>query len=200
MRHLVTIAVVLITATGLLADQPKLYKPPPGFEWQECEGARLWILKPKEWFFKYGSKKDTETFALSKENIDKEGAFRTGLTVNYVTDLSQRAKVTATQYAEQFAKIAIREHERIGPAIVKTIDVPDYGPVRFFIFRIRIDEPPEPLVMHNVIVADDKTDCLHIMFFEAPEDEWESAWKVGDLMLKKFSLRFTRTTSDTEPE
>ena len=42
----------------------------------------------------------------------------------------------------------------------------------------------EPIVVHKVFMANDKTSSLYIISFEAPKVDWAKAWKIGDQILK----------------
>ena len=43
-------------------------------------------------------------------------------------------------------------------------------------------------MMHNLLIANDKTGSMYLIIFEAPEKEWEDAWKIGEPILKKLYI------------
>ena len=60
----------------------QLTPPPPGFTWQEIPELKAAFLKPNGWFFKKEVQNGTFAYFITKENIDTNGEFQTGLTVN----------------------------------------------------------------------------------------------------------------------
>ena len=76
---LLTLFVALSVQTIAAVDVPP---PPPGFTWQEIPELKAAFLKPSGWFFKREEQKGTLAYFITKENIDKNGQFQTGLTVN----------------------------------------------------------------------------------------------------------------------
>lgn len=56
--------------------------PPPGFTWQEIPELKAAFLKPNGWFFNREEQKGTLAYFITKENIETNGQFQTGLTVN----------------------------------------------------------------------------------------------------------------------
>jgi hypothetical protein len=155
------------------------------------------------WFVRSQSVNGTNGSFISKENT-KTGNFRTGLTVNYIPNVRKKSKSTASNYAGRFAASAIQKRKpktsvlRLGggdSVLAGGVEVPNRGPLKTFIFRVLIEEPPEDLMMHYVLVADDELDCLHVIFFEAPVKEWQSAWKIGEVMLADFLLSLKPPTA-----
>src|SRR5437588_4330869 len=70
----------IVFATILLAmDLPPA---PEGFTWQEIPELKAAFLKPNGWFFKREEQKGTLAYFITKEDIDKNGQFQTGLTIN----------------------------------------------------------------------------------------------------------------------
>lgn len=80
MKKLAIITVVTLIARSLLAAD--LPAAPAGFTWQEIPELKAALLKPNGWFFKREKQKDTLAYFITKEDIDKNGQFQTGLSVN----------------------------------------------------------------------------------------------------------------------
>ena len=76
---LLTLFVMLSVQSIAAVDVPPLA---PGFTWQEIPELKAAFLKPNGWFFKREEQKGTLAYFITKENIDKNGQFQTGLTVN----------------------------------------------------------------------------------------------------------------------
>ena len=49
------------------------------------------------------------------------------------------------------------------------------------------DEVP-PLVIAYLVIGNDRTNTLFLLWFESPESTWEAAWEKGDKMIHQFSL------------
>src|SRR5438445_12096251 len=76
---LLTLFAVIPVQTITAIDVPP---PPPGFTWQEIPELKAAFLKPNGWFFKREEQKGTLAYFITKEDIDKNGQFQTGLTIN----------------------------------------------------------------------------------------------------------------------
>ena len=109
---------VLSVQTIAAVDVPP---PPPGFTWQEVPELKAAFLKPNDWFFKREEQNGTLAFFITKENIDKNGQFQTGLTVN-VFHLKKDPAVERGKY--MIDQLATTKHVEEW--------TPDVGPFREF--------------------------------------------------------------------
>ncbi|MDQ8183630.1 hypothetical protein [Pelagicoccus sp. SDUM812005] len=63
------------------------------------------------------------------------------------------------------------------------------GPFQAFTLRHLDSQPKLPdVIVHNLFIANDQTGTLWYYIFEAPESEWESAWKTGDTLLSNLLI------------
>src|SRR5689334_9576423 len=76
---LLSLIMLLFVATLSALDLPA---PPPGFTWQEIPELKAALLKPNGWFYLREEAKGTLAYFITKEKIEKNGQFQTGLTVN----------------------------------------------------------------------------------------------------------------------
>ena len=53
---------------------------------------------------------------------------------------------------------------------------------------IRDDSGGPPVFVYNLIIANDRTGTIYVVLYEAPEEEWEKAWKVGEPILKELII------------
>ena len=53
--------------------------PPKQFSWQHCTDVKASFLRPKGWYFKEEYKEKTKAIFITKENVDKDKWFKTGL-------------------------------------------------------------------------------------------------------------------------
>jgi hypothetical protein len=170
---------------GALA-QPAGFPPSPsGYSWVSCSATKSVFLKPDGWFFKkVGKESETWGYFFTKENIDKRGSFTTGLSVNVVPKVPAKSGVPAPDYAAGFIAAAAKANKvLVGPWQKKL------GPFHQFGVRTLMPDPKRgDFINHMLAIGNEGTGTVYILTFEAPVASWEAAWKVGEPMLKKFSI------------
>jgi hypothetical protein len=152
---------------------------PAGLAWKRIDAVRAAFLVPEGWHFKQEKNGDTIAFFITAEDIEKNGGFQTGLTVNVIhlkkDAAPERAALFIADLAEA-AEILTQWHEKKG---VMTI----------FGCKARKEEAGyPPLRMHTLAVGNGRTNALYLMTFESPESSWEDAWKKGRFILEEFVL------------
>ena len=151
---------------------------PAGYSWVEFKEVNAAYLKPDGWYQAIRSDEEVATLFISKENMEQLGSYRTGLSVNVIRNVRQRAGVTPSQFAQRtVAKTAASKE------ILSQWATPVNGGTLNVGFRYRDPSPFPSLVIHTVLLADDGADLLQILVFGAPESEWENAWKHGERMM-----------------
>jgi hypothetical protein len=90
--------------------------------------------------------------------------------------------ISVSDSAKQFIDTAAKEREPLkswssiqGPFIAR-------GCV------IRDDSGASPVFVYNLIIANDRTGTVYVVLFEAPEEEWKKAWKIGEPILKQLII------------
>lgn len=161
-------------------EEVKLPDPPEGFRWEMFKAMDAGFLAPKDWFVKREEVKATSAGFITKEDISKVGKFKTGLTVNYVRDVEKRTGHKPTVLAELLTKTSTE-----GKKVSQLPATRAQDRIKTTTFRVET----EGIVMHTMMVADDKFNTLHIVIFESPAKEWDEAWKSGETMLKKVYLK-----------
>jgi len=160
----------------------KLSAAPEGFAWQEVLTNQAAFLLPAGWYHKAESHDHTDAFFFTKEEIvGSDGRFHTGLTVNLIRDIPEESGVTPSEYAARFIKTSIMQKEGTTLLVKK---MPKQGIFQGFIQRLEI-EPKEgvKVTVHRLLIANDTTGSLWMIFFEAPSSDWEEAWKQGHTMV-----------------
>ena len=165
---------MLILGTICAIDVPP---PPPGFTWQEIPELKAGILKPNGWFFKREEQKGTLAYFITKEDIDKNGQFQTGLTVN-VFHLKKDPAVERGKY--MIDQLATAKH---GEKWAR-----DIGPFREFGCLTKDTDSSGTTVMQTLTVANPKTNTLYLFIFESPESDWDAAWKTGKQIMDKLAI------------
>ena len=167
-----TISLFLSLLTAIALAQPvDIPKPPPGFHWQRAEEVKAAFLVPDGWHFKSEQNGKTQAYFATREDIDKDGKFLTGLTVNVVRHLEGE---DAAEYAKRF--IAGFQD---GKKVRKTWD-PSMG--SFAGAACLVED--EHAVMHTMMLANRKTNTLYFFMFEAPKAEWQAAWQTGEQIVR----------------
>lgn len=177
------LAIILLACSSVWGADEPLPSPPAGFSWQRLASIKGALLKPDGWFFKASATGGTEGFFITKENIDKDGAFKTGLSLNCMRDIPKHSGLTPSGYAVAFADAAAEKHRLLERS------ARSMGPFNHLRLRY-VDAPPgkESVTIWNLLVANDKTGTLYLYVFEAPTSTWEEAWKTGNVILKMLLL------------
>jgi hypothetical protein len=157
----------------------------PGFTWQAIKPLGLSLLRPAGWFYKEVENKGTIQAEITKENIDKEGRFQTGLTV-----VGPPTSIDPIAYARRLVEGFRSRFE----ALSDTIEAKAAG--RTFV-RCMFKDAPHALQQAVQVIVDPQAKRVVIMLFEAPVDSWADAWKKGaPLML---AVRFDSDAAAQRP-
>jgi hypothetical protein len=90
--------------------------------------------------------------------------------------------ISASQYAQQFIRTATGEREPL-KSWSST-----HGPFKAHGHLIRDDSGGSPVIVQNLVIANDHTGTVYVVLYEAPEAEWEKAWKIGEPILKELII------------
>lgn len=184
MRKSLSLAVVLVTWPGaaavLAVDLPS---PPAGFSWVEFSEIKGAFLLPDGWHFRQEKRGGTLAYFLTRERIEADRPFETGMTLNVVPEVSKKTGRRAPDYAGAFAA-ALSGSEELLDSWQKR-----FGTMELYGARVRsAREGLEPLIMHRLSIGNATTDTLYIIVFESPERSWQEMWRLGDVMLSMFLL------------
>lgn len=172
-----------VSAQGPPPEGNSLPDPPKGFTWIYFSKIEAKFLRPEGWFVKTGVQKGTVSVFITKEDIDKEGQFITGLTLNVIKDVPKKTSVTPYEYA-----FSLRELTRKSLKFLDEWDPPAKGDFKSLGYRYEKDDPAGAYITHNYMIANEKTGTLYWFIFEAPSVEWEETWKIAEPMLKHLVL------------
>ena len=177
------ILVTLTCAHSARAAEPTtLPAAPEGYSWEKCVEINGALLRPAGWHFLHEQSGDTEAYFVTKESIEGGKHFETGMTVNVVKDVAKKTGVKPSSYARAFLK----EAQSKMPA-EKTWEEEKEG-LKVLHALVSEKEGEDPLRLHYMLVANDKTGTLHILFFESPKRLWEKNGPVGEELLKQARL------------
>lgn len=151
------------------------------FLWTSSGPGESDFLMPKGWYLKKESKPGTYAIFITKEDIDKEGLFQTGLTVNVLKGISEKTGDHASMYAHKFTTIAAQKDKNkvlVKPWLVEKGPFKGYG--------VRVQD--EVKILHYFLISNDKQDTLFLTIFEAKPEDWDDAWKYGEIILNNMKL------------
>ena len=176
-----SLLVACVTVPNSKQDD-SLPKPPQGYSWTISSNGIGSFLKPKSWYVKEESSKGTSALFISQENIQTNGKFITGMSINRVNNWSKTHSITPSNYAKEFAGKLSTTGEVLKKGVVKG-NFPDMN-----IVRVKSDNEGVPTIVHNISIGMDSSDEVYILSFEAPESEWDIAMTYGSPMLNFFFL------------
>jgi hypothetical protein len=170
---------IFITTCLYAAELPSA---PSGFDWQEFEEINAFFLKPNNWFFKHVSDRGVEAFFLTKEDIDKKGMFLTGLSLNYFKNVKGQTGFAPSEVSKRTFQATKSTRK------VEEEKVVQHGNLQGIAYRHSFTPKGNnpKITMYTIDFPDDKENTLLSIFFEAPADEWDEAWKLGKPMLDQF--------------
>lgn len=168
-------------SSSLLTKQSQ--SQPRGYSWRECDGLIIKFLIPDGWFFKEESNQDTKACFVTKQSIDTNGYYITGLTANAVPNILQKTAFKPTDYAQQFLqKISLKY--KTGD-MKQTIDKPN---IKGFTRTVYSEASYGPITQQFLVVGNDNTDTVYIIWFEGPTSSWDSDWSFGKVIMDNISL------------
>ena len=167
---------MLLSIVSCPQDLPQA---PAGYEWYVFEAGKAAYLKPDGWFVKVESEKGTDALFISKENIDEQGEFRTGMTVNVVREFKSRQGRIPSAYADSYIASLGELYK-----LLEVERVPPNSGITGIRARYRDTSRKPHIMIATLLIADDQADTLRILIFESPERDWQKAWVHGELMLK----------------
>ncbi|EMK02344.1 MULTISPECIES: hypothetical protein [unclassified Leptospira] len=183
-RKITIVYIVLgILILGELFPQEikQLPNPPEGYQWLSLKEIKGFILKPKNYYFKTEVKGGTIAYFVTKEDIDKLGRFKTGLSINVVRGLKDKKAIdlVGSYYESYKSKQNLLSSDRI------TLDVIDGVRIRF----VDLNEAENEKVRQEIIfLANTKTNTFYIISFEYPEKDASASEKVGPTILNNLAL------------
>jgi hypothetical protein len=189
--------------TGLAAVE---MPPPPGFTWHPFQQARITVLRPDGWYVHHV---DNENFTgcVTKECIQTQGSFSTGLTLHVIRRVKESLKKHNPDYHPDVPITAILELKYANLLSDPRLQVlyVDQGVqrmpgARLFRFRYRQVGPGRPdipwhgpIICQKFIIEFDQSADVYHFTFEGPESAWEDDWKIGKQILT--NLVFSATPS-----
>lgn len=136
---------------------------------------------PAGWHVRRETRPDHVALFITKENIQTNGGFLTGLSINSNARFQARQKIAPLDYARGIAQVAKAGHAR--SSLSEVMVAPDLHVVEVAV----IDDtrlPETDLVF--LYVADARADTVHQVTFETPSAIREAEWPHGTRLIKEF--------------
>jgi len=152
---------------------------PDGFSWADTGPQESDFLKPDDWFLKIEEVKGIYAVFITKEKIENGKEFQTGFSLNVIKNIKKKTNVAPSLYAQAFVEQATKDK-----VITKSPWAVNAGPFKGFGVQVK----DSVKTMHYMLIANDKTNTLFIAFFESPPNEWNEAWKIGQVIFNNMKL------------
>lgn len=181
MKNIIGLFLLFFVQISIAQELPT---PPMGFEWVEAPEIKGAFLKPIGWHYKKYKQGETQGYFITKENIDKKGGFITGFTMNVIPGIPEKMSTTPTQFAKSFIRKASVSRKNLIKPWSRSM-----GPFNSYGVVIKNPDPEKgDYNTHNLVISNDNTGTVYIVIFEAPTKDWESSWKVGEVILNKLLI------------
>lgn len=161
------------------ADLPA---PPAGYAWYEVPEIKAAFLKPDGWHAMSMVKNQVHGVFITKEALMPPARFDTGMTVNVIQNIRERHGVTPSQFAQ-----LMREAARTEKEIIREWSK-QMGPLQSLGFLFDEHDDGGTFRIFNLLIANNETGTLYVVIFEAPQEEWDAAFAIGEPILQKLYL------------
>ena len=177
----VLLAVLLLSTAGIAraSDRPSA---PGGFSWYEAENGVGTFLRPDGWHAKEESRNGTNALFISREYLGNNGRLLVGLSVNQFTEFSRRSSARPSAYAQSFIQGIMQNKETIRAGKVEG------NKDTMHVARVAGMNGTVRTIIHYIAVGMDDEDEVFLLWFEAPESEWEQSYGFARSMLNYFIL------------
>jgi len=157
----------------------ELPAPPEGYSWKKLEGIKAAILMPSGWHYKKEPEK--AAYFLTKEDIEKEGRYKTGLTI-------QALQVKEAGAAKEFAKSMIAVYSQKNNRLIRSWETTK-GIYKNYGWQSKVSLPEnEATIVYGLLITNTKTNTIYYCLYESYESTWEEAWKTGEKMIQTMIL------------
>lgn len=155
----------------------KMPAAPAGFEWTIFHNAAF--LKPTGWKQreKIGQIAGVPTYAwaASPDDFSEAKPFETGATVQIIDAPQRVLSVEARKMALAYLKPFFDGRK---PQDLLRFEQRRQGDFEYTLFSYRDALPgAKAVVVHKLLLANNRLDTVHIFTFESPEARWDADWK-----------------------
>jgi hypothetical protein len=173
---------LVLCSAGASAVAAGVERPPApeGFAWQEIDEIKAAFLVPAGWHFTRKQEGGTLAYFITREDPAELGIHETGLTINAFVKLETH---NAVEYAEQFIGSTIAAGELVDSWRLDTGLLQGHACLTH-----NVADDGTSFTKRSLAIGNSNTNTLYLMWFESPEQTWDSVWKIGEVMLSVFAL------------
>jgi len=138
------------------------------------------VLIPDGWFYKEQEGQGTKAFFVTKESIELEGKFKTGLTSNMITNIGAKTGIAPSDYAASlFASLKNTTSYQDIKSTAPTADIKQLSGY----FRTKNPSSSIVTVQYLSTLANNKTGTLYIIQFETREADWDRTLPIAKVLV-----------------
>lgn len=168
-----------------VGDEPlSLPEPPAGYEWLQATEVRAVFLRPTGWHFTRSRSPNEYEYHISREAPGPDGDYDTGLTINVITEVTERTGKPPSQFAAEFMTQTT--------AGLDVLEEPFRNFRSPYEFRGGLFATNDPVKgtfnAHIGAISNDRTGTIYFVIFEGPAAEWAEIWAQGETMIKKLAI------------
>lgn len=165
--------------------------PPSGFNWVALDDLGAAVVIPDGWhrFNKTGP--GARVVAFSPAPLRSDGTFDTGFTLQLMWN--PRGKEGDGILPVAYTLIGdVDQNKRDNTHLQRGIMEERMG--RKVVVTRHRNAPPGliPIVVHRMLIIDEKQSLLYAATFESPESSWSESWKTGEEILRRIVIAFTQ--------
>ena len=190
-------AAVPVAAEWAAVAMDKLPPPPEGFTWRPFKEAQMTVLQPEGWHVHEVIGSDSFASCVSKECIETEGNFETGLELRVNRGIKETLR-QALPNAHPDTVVAGALGGRLpnlpsDPRIeVLYLDPCVQRTTASRLIRAQYRQLAQldttiplrgPLIAQMFVIEFDQSQDVYVLTFESPEKLWDESWKVGKQIL-----------------
>jgi len=158
---------------------------PDGYLWEYFREPSFAIARPYNWHVYKKNGSHCYTYIISKESVKDFGSYETGWCLRFWWNVRDNSgfppSVIATlnlkeKTLEPYKEVLNSAMGEVNGHPVSIVRTRDYSP------------GAPPIIIEHQILADDVQDIIYEMLFESPESSWDTAWKIGDVMMKMICI------------
>lgn len=166
--------------------------PPSGYAWYTAKNGVGTYLTPESWHTSEEASPDTgglfkgaQTLYITPEDRAEKPTFKTGLTINRISNVQTKTHTAASVFARNFVTLAA---QRYGVRQIMQAKLAD-GHLAY-IAEATVRSPEGTKEVRYVTVGDDEKDEAFVLIVEAPSADYPSTRAVLGPVLNNLKLAF----------
>ena len=187
-RYSVLLCVAL--ATAACSEMPPTEPPtrtalapggkqaPDGYTWKKAQCMH--VLIPDGWFYMEQKGNGTKAFFVSKESIEREGKFKTGLSSNIIINIRKKTGIAPS--ANVIFLFDSLKNTSVYRDIRSTRPAADMTQLSG-LFQTKSPSSGNTIVQYLTAIGNDKTGTMYIVQFETHEADWDKNAPIANALI-----------------